>query len=148
MPKPPAQNSERALMSAPCASSTSTRGKHFLAYSVFFILGIVLHSAVPGTGHLGSVTLIIISMYGGGFSTIPAYIADIFGTRFVGGIHGRILTAWSAAGVFGPVIVNYIRQYQIDHGVAKADAYTGDDVHHGGAARRRLPMQLLHPPGA
>jgi len=99
-------------------------------YYLFFILGIVLYSLVPGTGHIGSVTLfvlcylIIISMYGGGFSTIPAYIADVFGTRFVGGIHGRILTAWSAAGIFGPVLVNYIRQYQIDHGVAKADAYT------------------------
>jgi hypothetical protein len=63
-------------------------------------------------------------MYGGGFSTIPAYIKEVFGVRYVGAIHGRILTAWSAAGIFGPVLVNYIRQYQIDHGVAKADAYT------------------------
>ncbi|MHB8494335.1 MAG: L-lactate MFS transporter [Casimicrobiaceae bacterium] len=99
-------------------------------YYVFFALGIFLYAMVPGTGHIGSVALfvlcylIIISMYGGGFATIPAYIADVFGTKFVGGIHGRILTAWSAAGVFGPVLVNYIRQYQIDHGVAKADAYT------------------------
>jgi MFS family permease len=99
-------------------------------YYVFFVLGIFLYAMVPGTGHIGSVALfvlcylVIISMYGGGFSTIPAYIADVFGTKFVGGIHGRILTAWSAAGVFGPVLVNYIRQYQIDHGVAKADAYT------------------------
>ena len=99
-------------------------------YYVFFVLGIFLYAMVPGTGHIGSVALfvlcylIIISMYGGGFATIPAYIADVFGTKFVGGIHGRILTAWSAAGVFGPVLVNYIRQYQIDHGVAKADAYT------------------------
>ncbi len=99
-------------------------------YYVFFALGIFLYAMVPGTGHMGSVALfvlcylIIISMYGGGFATIPAYIADVFGTKFVGGIHGRILTAWSAAGVFGPVLVNYIRQYQIDHGVAKADAYT------------------------
>ena len=64
------------------------------------------------------------SMYGGGFATIPAYLKDIFGTRYVGAIHGRLLTAWSTAGVLGPVLVNYIREYQIDHGVAKADAYT------------------------
>jgi len=63
-------------------------------------------------------------MYGGGFSTIPAYLRDVFGVRYVGAIHGRILTAWSAAGIAGPVLVNYIRAYQIGHGVAKADAYT------------------------
>ena len=67
---------------------------------------------------------VILSMYGGGFSTIPAYLRDVFGTRYVGAIHGRLLTAWSVAGVLGPVLVNYIRQYQIDSGVAKADAYT------------------------
>jgi MFS family permease len=67
--------------------------------------------------------LVIISMYGGGFATVPAYLKDMFGTRYVGAIHGWLITAWSAAGVFGPVLVNYIRQYQIDHGVPKADAY-------------------------
>ena len=67
---------------------------------------------------------VIISMYGGGFATIPAYLRDLFGTVQVGAIHGRLLTAWSAAGVAGPVLVNYIREYQIDHGVPKADAYT------------------------
>jgi MFS family permease len=99
-------------------------------YMVFFLLGIALYAAVPWSGHTGSVVLfvafycVIISMYGGGFATIPAYLKDIFGTRYVGAIHGRLLTAWSAAGVFGPVLVNYIREYQIDHGVAKADAYS------------------------
>ena len=99
-------------------------------YYVFFVLGAVLYSSVPHMGQIGSVAmfvvlyLVIISMYGGGFSTVPAYLADIFGTKFVGGIHGRLLTAWSTAGVLGPVLVNYIRQYQVDHGVAKADAYT------------------------
>jgi MFS family permease len=63
-------------------------------------------------------------MYGGGFATIPAYLRDLFGTLNVGAIHGRLLTAWSAAGVAGPVLVNYIRQYQIDRGAAKADAYS------------------------
>jgi len=99
-------------------------------YMVFFGLGILLYAAVPTTAHIGSVTLfvlchtVILSMYGGGFATIPAYLRDIFGTRYVGAIHGRLLTAWWAAGVFGPVLVNYIRQYQIEHGVSKADAYT------------------------
>lgn len=98
-------------------------------YFVFFLCGAVLYAAVPYAGHSGSVALfvglyaIIVSMYGGGFSTIPVYLADLFGTKFVGGIHGRLLTAWSAAGVFGPVLVNYIRQYQIDQGVPKGQAY-------------------------
>ena len=99
-------------------------------YLIFFLLGILLYAAVPSTAKMGSVALfvlcygIILSMYGGGFATIPAYLRDIFGVQYVGAIHGRLLTAWSAAGVFGPVLVNYIRQYQIDSGVAKADAYT------------------------
>ena len=67
--------------------------------------------------------LVIISMYGGGFATVPAYLKDMFGTRYVGAIHGWLITAWSVAGIFGPVLVNYIRQYQIDHGVPKAQAY-------------------------
>jgi len=99
-------------------------------YCVFFVLGMILYALVPTAGHIGSVALfvlcfvIIISMYGGGFATIPAYLKDIFGVQYVGAIHGRLLTAWSAAGVFGPVIVNYMRQYLIEHGTAKADAYT------------------------
>jgi MFS family permease len=99
-------------------------------YMVFFLLGILLYSAVPTLGHLGSIPLfvaafcIILSMYGGGFATIPAYLRDMFGTYQVGAIHGRLLTAWSVAGVLGPVLVNYIRQYQIDNGVPKAQAYS------------------------
>jgi MFS family permease len=62
-------------------------------------------------------------MYGGGFATVPAYLRDMFGTRYVGAIHGWLITAWSAAGIFGPVLVNYIRQYQIESGVPKAQAY-------------------------
>jgi len=99
-------------------------------YFCFFLLGIVLYALVPSTARMGSMGLfvicyaVILSMYGGGFATIPAYLRDVFGVQFVGAIHGRLLTAWSVAGVLGPVLVNYIRQYQIDHGVAKADAYT------------------------
>jgi len=99
-------------------------------YMIFFLLGILLYSTVPTLGHLGSIPLfvaafcIILSMYGGGFATIPAYLRDMFGTYQVGAIHGRLLTAWSVAGVLGPVLVNYIRQFQIDSGVAKAQAYS------------------------
>ena len=99
-------------------------------YATFFLLGALLYASVPATGRLGSLPLfmlgyvVIISMYGGGFATIPAYLRDLFGTIQVGAIHGRLLTAWSTAGVLGPVLVNYIREYEISHGVAKADAYT------------------------
>ena len=111
-------------------SSTSDYIGRRSTYMIFFALGIVLYAAVPTIGHLGSVALfvaayaIILSMYGGGFATIPAYLKDVFGTMHVGAIHGRLLTAWSVAGVLGPVLVNYIRDYQLAHGVAKADAYT------------------------
>ncbi len=99
-------------------------------YAIFFVLGCLLYFLVPTLGHLHALALfvvsflVIISMYGGGFSTIPAYLRDLFGTVNVGAIHGALLTAWSLAGVAGPVLINYIRQYQIDHGVAKADAYS------------------------
>jgi MFS family permease len=99
-------------------------------YMVFFLLGMALYSTVPTIGNMGSVPLfvaafcIILSMYGGGFATIPAYLRDMFGTYQVGAIHGRLLTAWSVAGVLGPVLVNYIRAYQIDNGVPKAQAYS------------------------
>jgi MFS family permease len=98
-------------------------------YFTFFILGFVLYAAAPWAGHAGNMALfvalfcVILTMYGGGFSTIPAYLADIFGTQMVGAIHGRILTAWSAAGVLGPVLVNYINEYQINQGVPKSAAY-------------------------
>jgi MFS family permease len=98
-------------------------------YFIFFALGAVLYAAVPFAGRSGLVPLfvaifcLILTMYGGGFATIPAYLADIFGTQFVGAIHGRLLTAWSAAGILGPVLVNYIREYQIDRGIPAAQAY-------------------------
>jgi MFS family permease len=99
-------------------------------YMVFFLLGMALYASVPTIGNMGSRELfvaafcIILSMYGGGFATIPAYLRDMFGTYQVGAIHGRLLTAWSVAGVLGPVLVNYIRAYQIDNGVPKAQAYS------------------------
>jgi MFS family permease len=111
------------------ASASDYLGRRH-TYMVFFLLGIALYSLVPWFGHLGSRALfvaaftVILSMYGGGFATIPAYLRDMFGTMNVGAIHGRLLTAWSVAGVLGPVLVNYIRQFQIDHGVPKAQAYS------------------------
>lgn len=98
-------------------------------YSVFFILGALLYALLPTLGNSGALALfvvafcILVSMYGGGFATIPAFLADMFGTQMVGAIHGRLLTAWSTAGVLGPVLVNYIREYQIANGVSKAHAY-------------------------
>ncbi len=98
-------------------------------YLIFFLAGLLLYASVPFIGKLGHVGLfvsvfcIIYTMYGGGFATIPAYLADVFGTQFVGAIHGRLLTAWSTAGVVGPLLVNYIREFQLAHGVPPAQAY-------------------------
>jgi MFS family permease len=98
-------------------------------YFVFFGLGIVLYAAAPSLAHMGSKALfvaafcVILSMYGGGFATVPAYLADIFGTQFVGAIHGRLLTAWSTAGVVGPLVIGYIRDAQINAGVERALVY-------------------------
>ena len=95
-------------------------------YWVFFTLGIILYCSIPYTAHQVSVnpsvvwlvyfyaaTMIIFTMYGGGFATIPAYLADIFGTKFVGGIHGRLLTAWASAGVFGPLAITSLREISV-----------------------------------
>jgi MFS family permease len=98
-------------------------------YFVFLVLGFILYASIPSMAHSGQLALfvgffcIILSMYGGSFSTVPAYLADLFGTQMVGAIHGRLLTAWAAAGVLGPILINYIREYQIAHGVPKAQAY-------------------------
>jgi MFS family permease len=98
-------------------------------YYVFFLLGIALYAAAPTFAAMGSKIFfvaafaIILSMYGGGFATVPAYLADIFGTQFVGAIHGRLLTAWATAGIIGPVVVNYIREAQIAAGVPRAQVY-------------------------
>ena len=80
-------------------------------------------------------------MYGGGFATVPAYLADLFGTQMVGAIHGRLLTAWSTAGVLGPVLVNYINDYQLSIGVANERGLRHHPVHPCRAAGRRLHLQ-------
>jgi MFS family permease len=100
-------------------------------YFIFFTLGAALYYFLPKTGadYLNSVSLfvgisvVLLSMYGGGFATIPAYLRDLFGTHHVSAIHGRLLTAWSVAGVLGPLLVNYMREHQIEQGADKASAY-------------------------
>jgi MFS family permease len=98
-------------------------------YYVFFILGIALYALAPSFAHMGSRLLfvaafcVILTMYGGGFATIPAYLADMFGPQFVGAIHGRLLTAWSTAGVVGPLLVGYIRDAQLQAGIERALVY-------------------------
>jgi len=110
------------------ASASDYLGRK-VTYFTFFTLGFILYATAPWAGHAGNLALfvglfcVILTMYGGGFATIPAYLADMFGTQMVGAIHGRLLTAWSTAGVLGPVIVNYINDYQIKHGVPKSAAY-------------------------
>ena len=92
-------------------------------YFAFFMLGLAAYVAAPtlsGWGYLAifaAAFCLIASMYGGGFSTVPAYLADIFGTQFVGAIHGRLLTAWSTAGIIGPVVVNYLHDTRKAEGV-------------------------------
>jgi hypothetical protein len=96
---------------------------------VFFGLGMILYASAPTAGAASlalfvAIFCVILTMYGGGFATIPAYLADLFGAGQVSAIHGRLLTAWSTAGVLGPVLVNYIREFQIGRGVRPSDAYT------------------------
>jgi MFS family permease len=110
-------------------SSTSDRIGRKPTYMVFFALGTVLYFLVPVFGRTPSLPLfvaafcVILSMYGGGFATIPAYLRDLFGTINVGAIHGRLLLAWSAAAIVGPLLVNGFRDGQIKAGVPAAQAY-------------------------
>ena len=91
---------------------------------------------------------IILTMYGGGFATVPAYLADMFGTQMVGAIHGRLLTAWSAAGIIGPVLINYFRDTQLAAGVARNTVYDTHDVRAGRPARVGFVCNLLVRPVA
>ncbi len=100
-----------------------------MTYLLFFLLGCLLYLSIPESANTGNILLfvgafcIILSMYGGGFSTVPAYLADLFGTQMVGAIHGRLLTAWATAGILGPVIVNYMREYQLALGIPREQVY-------------------------
>ncbi len=98
-------------------------------YFIFFLLGMLLYASAPSLGHAGQVVLfvavfcVILTMYGGGFATVPAYLADMFGTQMVGAIHGRLLTAWSTAGVIGPFVISYLRDAQLAAGVPRSTVY-------------------------
>ncbi len=100
-----------------------------LTYVIFFVLGGILYASIPSSAAAGNLLLfvgavcIILSMYGGGFATVPAYLADLFGTQMVGAIHGRLLTAWATAGVLGPVVINYMRDYQLGIGIPREQVY-------------------------
>jgi MFS family permease len=100
-----------------------------MTYVVFFVLGGLLYASIPASAGAGNKSLfvaavcVILSMYGGGFATVPAYLADLFGTQMVGAIHGRLLTAWATAGILGPVVVNYMREYQLGLGLPREQVY-------------------------
>jgi MFS family permease len=110
-------------------SSTSDLTGRKAIYVVYFLLGCLLYCLIPYAQRIGSIPFfvfcacVIISMYGGGFATIPAYLRDLFGTVQVGAIHGRVITAWSAAAILGPQIVTNLSAYQKAHGVPRAEAY-------------------------
>jgi len=122
-------------------------------YWLFFVLGIVLYLSVPLAAqqvsaspsviwlvYFYAATMLIFTMYGGGFATIPAYIADIFGTRYVGGIHGRILTAWSTAGVLGPLAITSLRQRSVNEAITELAAQVDPAVF---LARFGAPIEQL-----
>jgi MFS family permease len=100
-----------------------------VTFFVFFIVGSALYFSVSASALAGNKMLfvgalcLILSMYGGAFATVPAYLADLFGTQMVGAIHGRLLSAWATAGVLGPVIVNYMRDYQLGLGIPREQVY-------------------------
>lgn len=100
-------------------------------YCVYFLLGALLYALLPWTQQTQNRTLfviftaLIISMYGGGFATIPAYLRDLFGTYQVGAIHGRLITAWSMAAVIGPLLINKLYDWRVAHQVPKGQAYNG-----------------------
>ncbi len=110
-------------------ASLSDKMGRKMTYIVFFVLGGLMYASVPSSAGAGSIVLfvgafcIILSMYGGGFATVPAYLADLFGAQMVGAIHGRLLTAWATAGVLGPVVVNYMREYQLGLGIPREQVY-------------------------
>ncbi len=110
------------------ASSSDALGRQ-RTYVIFFVLGIALYVLAALAAEWKSLPIfvgcfcVIASMYGGGFATIPAYLADLFGTQFVGAIHGRLLTAWATAGILGPVVVNYMHDIRLEQGVPFDDIY-------------------------
>ena len=123
-------------------------------FLIFFIVGGLLYISVPGSAMAGNKILfvsafcLILSMYGGGFATVPAYLADLFGTQMVGAIHGRLLTAWATAGILGPVIVNYMRDYQLGLGLPREQVYNQTMLILAGLLMIGLVFSLLISPVA
>lgn len=118
-------------------ASASDRLGRQKTYAIFFAAGAALYLSIPWTAQGVSVspattwlvyfyaaTMLIFTMYGGGFATIPAYIADLFGAKFVGGIHGRLLTAWSTAGVLGPLAITSLREYSLREAMVRLASTT------------------------
>ena len=111
------------------ASSSDALGRK-VTYFIFFTLGAALYVLASQSADWKILAIfvgafcVIASMYGGGFATIPAYLADMFGTQFVGAIHGRLLTAWSTAGILGPVVVNYLHDTRQAAGVPPDQIYS------------------------
>ncbi len=118
-------------------------------YFIFFSLGAVLYFCLPFTRQdmwnsvplFVGIAVVLLSMYGGGFATIPAYLKDLFGGYNVSAIHGRLLTAWSMAGIIGPLIVNGILDHYVENKMTKAGRLPADPAHHVRPAGRRLPSQ-------
>ena len=130
-------------------ASLSDRLGRKTTYVVFFVLGGLLYASVPASASAGSKPLfvaafcVILSMYGGGFATVPAYLADLFGTQMVGAIHGRLLTAWATAGILGPIVVNHMREYQIGLGLPSEQVYNQTMYILGGMLAIGLVCNLL-----
>jgi MFS family permease len=110
-------------------ASLSDRIGRKATYYAFFILGLLCYGSLTTLANASLLGLfaasccVIASMYGGGFATVPAYLADMFGTQYVGAIHGRLLTAWSTAGIVGPVLVNYLHDSRVAEGVPRDRVY-------------------------
>ena len=118
-------------------------------YCVYFLLGCALYCLIPYSQRINSVALfvcltcVIISMYGGGFATVPAYLRDLFGTMEVGAIHGRLITSWSMAAVLGPQLVTYLSASRRAHGVPRAEAYNSTFLIMAGILLAGLVCNLL-----
>ena len=123
-------------------------------YFIFFSLGILLYLSIPYSARAMSInpsvtylimfyaaSMVIFTMYGGGFATIPAYLADIFGTRYVGGIHGRLLTAWATAGVLGPLAITKLRQSSVEKSINELASKVDPEsfLESYGASMEKLP---------
>ncbi|MFE7860933.1 OFA family MFS transporter [Streptomyces sp. NPDC057403] len=110
-------------------SSTSDLIGRKNIYRVYLGVGALMYALIALFGDSSKplfvlCAMVILSFYGGGFATVPAYLKDLFGTYQVGAIHGRLLTAWSTAGVLGPLIVNWIADHQKEDGKSGASLYS------------------------